>query len=132
MKRTLLSVTLVIASLAQAHALSPIREVPELVNELVEGRAADLVRKTCPEYSANMVSAMLEVKKLKNKAVSMGYSEDDIKSFIKSDTEKSFVYGKADALLADLGAVKGQASSYCKAGDALVARGGVASRIISR
>lgn len=109
-----------------------IMDVPELVDPLVEARAADVIRKACPDYSVNMIAAMSEARALKKKAIAMGYPEDTVMAFIKDDANKKEIYNRASATVSDLGGTKGDKDSMCKAGDALVAKGGVASRLISR
>lgn len=121
--------TLCVPAIATAKA--PIITVDALVSPLVEARAADVVRKGCPAYSANMIRAFGEARKLEKKAIGMGYAKEEIRAFIKDDAAKTEVKKRANTLLADLGA-RGDAASLCKAGDALVARSPLAAKLISR
>lgn len=115
-----------------AAALPPLISADALTAPLVEARAADLIRRGCPAYSVNMLRALSEAKALEKRAVSAGYPKDEVRAFIKDKEAKAEIYKRADALLRDLGARKGDQASICAAGDALVARGGVASRLIFR
>lgn len=122
---------LTLAFPVQVSANPPLLSVPELMTPLIEARAADVVRKGCPSYTANIIRAYQEAKALEVKAIKMGYKKSEVRAFIKNPEAKSYVKGKANVLLASLGA-KGDSASLCAAGDRLVARGGIASRLISR
>lgn len=115
-----------------AAALPPLITVDGLTAPLVEARAADLIRKGCPAYSVNMLRALSEAKGLEKRAVDAGYPKDHVRAFIKDKGAKAEIYRRADVLLRDLGVRNGDQASFCAAGDALVAKGGVASRLIFR
>lgn len=115
-----------------ASARPPLLEVESLISPLVEARAADIVRKGCPAYSVNMVRAYSEAKKLERAAVSAGYPKSEVKSFIRDKGVKAEIYRRSDALLRRLGFDGQNEDSLCAAGDALVSRGGIAARLISR
>lgn len=134
MRNVLLAATIAAASITgtAANALPPLMSVDALTGPLVEARAADLVRKGCPAYSVNMIRALSEAKALEKRAISAGYPKDEVRAFVKDKEAKAEIYRRADALLRDLGVKNGDTDSLCAAGDALVARGGLASRLIFR
>lgn len=118
-----------LASTAQAKP--PLIQVNELVQPLVEARAANVVRKGCEAYSVNVIRAYRDANALKNRAVKMGYSKSEVDAFIDDKVAKAHVKTRADALLAELG-YRGDSASLCAAGDRLVQWSAVANRLISR
>lgn len=119
------SVAVLMASSAMAKP--PLISVHELTGPLIEGRAADLVRKECDSYKVNMISAISQVRGLKNKASRMGYSDDEIDAFVESRETKNFITGESRKLLRTYGS---ETDGICAAGDELVRRHPLADKLI--
>lgn len=130
-KRFVLPLALAAAAPLTAQALPPLLSQESIVAPLVEARAADVVRKGCGSYKVNMVRAWKEARALQAQARQMGYSQAQIDAFIEDRQAKDAVKGRANALLASLGA-DGSQASLCAAGDRLVRQSAVAAKLIRR
>lgn len=106
-------------------AAGPISD-PAIRDPLVVARAADLARRACPAYRANMITAFAEARALKRQAVRSGMSESEIDEALSDGPAKRDVYARADALLASL------PGDACARADALVARYPLARRLIGK
>lgn len=114
-----------------ASAQTTFLSVPELSQPLIEGRAADIVRKGCPAYKPNLVRALREIRGLERRAMELGFSKAEIQSTINDRASKDQVTAAAQKILRDLGHTGDQAS-LCAAGDRLVQTSAVARRLIRR
>lgn len=105
-----------------AFAREPIRENKQIYNTLLQGFIGDQIADNCPTMEARTLRALGELNKLRNTALKMGYSADEIRAFVRDKAEKA--RGKADAAawLAAKGAVPGKAAAYCTVGEAEIAR----------
>lgn len=115
---------------ALAGGLVPLRDNQSIVDRLVQGRMADVIRKTCPTIEARMFVAIAEVNRLKSDARRAGYSSRAIRAFIDDPEERKSISNKADSLLRMKGAVRGDVQSYCSVGRAEIANGGLIGRLL--
>lgn len=111
---SLLSMTLATASLANPS----LREVPKVENGLFAIAVADKIRKECGSISGKVLKALSQLRDLSDHAESLGYSRDEIKAYVDSDTEKARMEAKRDAYLNKQGVVKSDPATYCAAGRA--------------
>lgn len=120
MKTTLTAVFALIA--APALALEPINAEKHINETLLMGFIADKIDDNCDTISARKLRALVELNSLKNYALEKGYSRDEVKAFVTSKTEKQ--RGKAEAAewLKAAGAVDGDQASFCKIGQAEIAK----------
>ncbi|MEM8655907.1 MAG: DUF5333 domain-containing protein [Pseudomonadota bacterium] len=115
----ILSLTAGIAS-AKPH----LRDVPEIDGTLLAVGIADEIRKNCPDISARMFRALTLVNSLKGRARDMGYSEEEIDAYRKSDVEKARLKAARAAYLESGGVTAGQPASYCALGREEIEKGG--------
>lgn len=112
--------TLLIA--APALALEPIRENKKIYNTLLQGFIGDQIADNCPTIEARTLRALMELNTLKNEALAMGYSSDEIRAFVKDKAERARAKADAAAWLKAKGAVPGKAAAYCTVGEDEIAR----------
>ena len=115
----ILSLTAGIAS-AKPH----LRDVPEIDGTLLAVGIADEIRKNCPDISARMFKALTLVNSLKGRARDLGYSEEEIDAYRKSDVEKARLKAARATYLQDGGVTAGQPASYCALGRQEIEKGG--------
>lgn len=125
---TLSLVTLLVA--APAFALEPLNKESHINDSLMAGRAADIIRNTCPSISAKMFVVMGALSDLKDYARAKGYDEADVKAFLGDQGEKDRIKAMANQYLANAGAVSGDAESYCKVGRDEIAKGTLAGSLL--
>lgn len=119
-----MTMALIISLLAGAVSAKPhLRDVPEIDGTLLAVGIADEIRKNCPDISARMVKAYRVVTGVGARARELGYSEEEIDAYRKSDAEKARLIAKRDAYLKAGGAANG-AKGYCSLGRKEIEKGG--------
>ena len=115
---------------APALALEPINTEKHINETLLQGFIADKIDDNCDTISARKLRALSELNSLKNYALEKGYSRDEVKAFVTSKTEKR--RGKAEAAdwLKAQGAVDGDMASFCKIGEAEIAKGSLIGQLL--
>ena len=99
-------------------AKPPLRDVDEIDNALLAVGLANEIRSNCPSISARMLKAVLFVHGLQTRAEELGYSQDEIDAYRKSDAEKARLRAEGDAWLVANGVDKAEPETYCAAGRA--------------
>ena len=130
MKTVALTLVALLALPAPALAKVPLNQNQHITDSLVAGRVADVIRNSCSSISAKMFVALSKLDELKEYAIAEGYTEDEVKAFLKDKTEKARIKGLASAYLTKVGAVEGDEESYCKAGRDEIARGTLAGSLL--
>ena len=125
------SLTLV-AVMAATPALAqvPLNQESHINEALVAGQVGDTIRKTCPSISAKMFTVLAALNDLEDYARDKGYTEAEVKAFLKDKTEKARIKALAKAYLTKAGAVDGDAESFCTAGRAEIAKGTLAGSLL--
>jgi hypothetical protein len=106
-----------------ALALEPINKEAHINNSLLQGFIGDQIADNCPTIEARTLRALGELNKLKNYALSKGYSAAEIRAFVKDKNEKARGKAEAAAWLKAKGAVPGKPEAYCAVGEAEIAKG---------
>lgn len=121
LSKAVLTVTALMLA-APAMAREPIAQNKQIYNTLLQGFIGDQIADNCPTIDARTLRALGELNKLKNTALAMGYSSDEIRGLVRDKKEKA--RGKADAAawLKAKGAVPGNPDAYCKVGEEEIAR----------
>lgn len=115
---------------APAMAKVPLEENQHITDSLMAGRVADVIRSTCPSISARMVTAYAKLEDLKKYAVDQGYTEAEVKAFLKDKSQKDRIKALAADYLKKAGAVEGDVESYCVAGRAEIDKGTLAGSML--
>lgn len=115
---------------APALALEPINTEKHINQTLLQGFIADKIDDNCDSISARKLKALGELMALRDYALDKGYSRDEVKAFVTSKTEKA--RGKAEAAkwLKAQGAVDGDQASFCKIGQAEIAKGSLIGQLL--
>lgn len=124
------AVTLAGLCAATVGAKVPLGQDQHINDSLVAARVADTIRKACPTISARTFVVLRKMSELKSYARAQGYSEAEVKAFLKDGSEKARIRSKAQKILAKAGARTGNAGSYCAAGRAEIAKGSLAGALI--
>lgn len=128
--KPLLSLALVAALAAPVLALEPLNKEAHINEALTAGRVADVIRNECSSISAKMFVVLAELSALEDYAREKGYSEAEVKAFLKNPTEKARIKAAAKDYLAKAGAKAGDEESYCKVGRDEIAKGSLAGSLL--
>ncbi|MCF6315760.1 MAG: DUF5333 domain-containing protein [Marinosulfonomonas sp.] len=107
---------------ANATALTPLPKEVHINYSLMSAKVADTIRKTCPGISARMFVVWNKANALKSYALKKGYTEAEVRAFLKNPKEKARVKATAADYLTSHGAVAGNAESYCTLGREEIAK----------
>lgn len=102
-------------------AESKIAQDRHVTEVLLAARVGDVIRTTCPSISARMFAVFVAMNDLKSYARGQGYTEEEVKAFLKDPVEKDRIKGLAAAYLKKAGAKEGDAESFCTVGRAEIA-----------
>jgi len=120
-----MTMALIISLTAGVVSAKPqLRDVPEIDGALLAMGIADEIRKNCPDISARMVKAFNAMTEVKARARNMGYTDEEIDAYRKSDTEKARLKAMRDAYLATGGVTEGASDAYCRLGRHEIEKGG--------
>ncbi|PSL21855.1 DUF5333 domain-containing protein [Shimia abyssi] len=115
-----IAATLATAGLASAKP--PLREVQDLNNRLYYGLVAYEISEACPGLSFRKLRGVNELWALGRAAKALGYTEAEIRAFIKSDEEKDLMRKRGEAWLKHKGVAVGDTEGYCTLGRAEIER----------
>lgn len=133
MTRLFLTLPLVAALAAPAAATPamPIEKEPVITAQLTSAMVGDIIRKTCPTISARLLVAFGKAQDLKDYALKQGYSEAEIKGFLKNKAEKERIRKAARVYLEAKGAKPGDAEAHCAVGRAEIAARTLTGQMLS-
>jgi len=117
-----LALTLAVLALAQpALAQVPIDEEPHINHTLLQGFIGDQIANNCPTIEPRNLRALRELAKLRDYALALGYSAEEIRTFVRSREERARGRAAAAAWLKERGAEPGNPEAYCRIGEAEIA-----------
>lgn len=108
----------------------PLQDEPHIRDSLVAGRVADVLRTECGALHARMLLALSKLDDLRDYAVAKGYTEAEVKAFLKDKKQKDAMKAIAADYLAKAGAVAGDEESYCRVGKDEIAKGTLAGSLL--
>lgn len=111
-------------------ARTPLAENAHITESLVAGRVGDMIRQSCPSITAKLLTAYSKLKALESFARDQGYTEAEVKVFLKDPTEKARIKALSDSYLQAAGVVAGDSESFCRAGRDEIAKGTLAGSLI--
>lgn len=129
--RMTLAALLVALSGTAAMALPPLRDNAYINERLIAAQVGDEIRKACKTISPRLVYAYSQMKKLEAYAKKLGYSDNEIKAFIRNKDEKKRVRTAAWAYMRSKGVVEGNSESYCKLGREEIAAGTITGSLLT-
>lgn len=109
-----LALALGLAAPLAAASPVPLAQERHINSELLAAQVGDILRKTCPAANARMFVVLNRLNALESYARSKGYTEAEVKAFLKDRAQKARVRAEAEAWLAGRGAVKGDPGTYCR------------------
>lgn len=109
-----LALTLALSAPLAAAAPVPLAQERHINAELLAAQVGDILRRTCPSASARMFVVLNRLNALEGYARAQGYSEAEVKLFLKDRVQKDRIRAEAEAYLAAAGAVPGDPESYCR------------------
>jgi hypothetical protein len=125
-----LTIAALLSAAVPAYAMVPLNQNEHITESLVAAKVGDTIRKTCPSITARMFTVLGKMNDLEDYARAQGYTEAEVKAFLKDKTEKARINGLAADYLKNAGAVEGDAESYCVAGKAEIANGTLAGSLL--
>lgn len=127
----ILSATLSFLALpALAQAKVPLPEEEHINSQLRAAQIGDILRDTCPSVSARMIVVLGKMEALRRYAQNRGYTEEEVKVFLRDKQEKARVKAEAQAYLAEAGVIEGDVESYCRVAREEVAKATLVGQII--
>lgn len=104
---------LMLAGAAQARPA--LRDVPEIEDPLFAVAVAHVLRERCPDIEGRELKGIAILWNLRSKANRLGYSDQEIIEYVRSDTEKERMRAKGRKLLEPYGPAD-DPQSYCAMG----------------
>lgn len=111
-------------------ARSDLADEPTVTEGLIAVAIAYEISQQCEDISARRLMGINYLLGLKREARALGYSDAQIDAFTDDDAAQDRLEGIARQRLVSLGAVVGQAQSYCDVGRAQIAQGTVSGRLL--
>ncbi len=105
-----------------AEAKPHLRDVPEIENTLFTVALANEVGKKCDSLRGRRIKGFNLLLKLRSRANALGYSDDEIRSFVESETEKARMRAKGEAYLKSRGVDLNNPETFCAFGRAEMAK----------
>lgn len=132
MTRPFLTAALMAALAAPVAAAAPVPLAQEnhINQQLLAAQVGDILRKACPAASARMLVVYGRLRELESYARAQGYTEAEVKAYLKSPADKARIRREAEAYLARAGAVAGDSDSYCRVARDEVRRGTLAGQLL--
>jgi len=120
--RILLTATMMIMFAIAAVANPPLREVRSINDGLLAVGLADEIRKNCGSISGRILRGIARLRSIHNSARAMGYSDQEIKTFVDSRAEKNRLKARGKSYLNANGANLDNEASMCLLGSKEIAK----------
>lgn len=127
---TLSAAVLALALPTLADARVPLRDESYINAQLLAAQIGDILRKSCPTAGARMLVVYGKLRALEAYAREKGYTEPEVKAFLKNKEEKARIKSLASDYLAEAGAVEGDPESFCRVARDEVARGTLTGELL--
>ena len=117
------------AAPGMALAKPSLRDVPEIEDPLFAVAVANEIREVCPSISGRVTKGIGVLWNLRARANELGYTDDEIRAYVKSPEEKARMRAKGMEILADYGPVS-DPQTYCAYGRAEIAKGSAVGALL--
>ena len=115
--KNILKISLVGVLMAGGAAAKPsLRDVTVIEEGLFTITVADKIRRECGTIAGRLFKAQRKMREMADHAVSLGYTEAEIRAYVDSGTEKTRMRARRDAYLSSKGVVKSSPETYCAVG----------------
>lgn len=108
-------------SAGSAAARPPLKDVAYVRDGIITAGIAYEISQQCDDISARLFRGYNYLNSLKSHARGLGYTSAEIDAYTDDSAEKTRLEAIARSRLADMGAIAGQASTYCAVGRAEIA-----------
>ncbi len=115
---------------AAADAKAPLRDVPEIDDNMLWAGIALRISEECGEIDARWLKGINFLWSIKKQANALGYSDDEINAYRKSDAEKARIEARGEAYVKSKGLDPGDADDLCSLGHAEIARNSVIGTLL--
>ena len=109
---------LLVAGAGAALAKPPLRDVPEIDDYVYYTLVAYEIGEQCPTISARKLKGISDLWALGRKAKAMGYTEAEIKAYVRSDAEKARMVKRGEAYMKTKGVTYDDPETFCALGRA--------------
>ena len=114
---SLMLASVLAVSATAGEARPSLRDVPEIENPLFAVAVASEVADSCSHRLApRTLKGLNQLYQIRSRANALGYSDSEIKAYIKSDQEKSRMRAKGERLLTQEGVKLDQPETFCAYG----------------
>jgi hypothetical protein len=129
--KCLMAAVLGLALGGSAQAQVALNQNDHITQSLVAAKVADEIRNTCASISARYLVVFQKMGELEDYARAGGYTETEVRAFLKDKGEKARITALAQAYLTEAGAVPGDEESFCLAGRGEIAAETLAGSLLS-
>ena len=106
----------VLATSAFATDYTTLRNDKRMHGELLGASLAYLISENCPSIKLRRLTMIGRALRLRSYAKGLGYSGDEVDSYVTADSEKARFRSIAEPILVKKGAVPGKPETYCAVG----------------
>jgi len=114
---------LCLTTATMATAKTPLRDVKAIDDNMLYVALALEISKKCGSIDARKIKGLNYLWSLKKKANALGYSDDEINAYRKSDTEKARIRARGERYVKSKGLNPKKSDDLCKLGQAEIAQG---------
>ena len=122
LKTAIVSAVVIGLTASTAQAKRPLRDIPEIWTPLFYIAVADEIRKKCPTISGRVFKGVTDLRRLRDYANSLGYSDREIEDFVESKDEQARMIAQGETYLARYGAHRDKPETLCALGRAEIER----------
>ncbi|MCV2893939.1 DUF5333 domain-containing protein [Lentibacter sp. XHP0401] len=115
---------------SMASAKPALRDVKEIDGKMLEVGLALEISKKCDTISARKLKGLSLLWDVKSRANDLGYSDDEIDAYRKSEAEKARIRAKGEAYVKSKGLNPKSAADLCTLGKAEIAKGSVIGSLL--
>lgn len=114
----LVAIAAVLFPITVAAAKPSLREVPEIEEPLFAVAMAKEVADHCDSLGARFLKGLGELRRLRARANTLGYADNEIRAYIESDVEKARMRARGERLLSASGVSYQDPETFCAFGRA--------------
>ena len=118
----IVAATVIAASTGHASAKPPLREVREIDDKIYYALIAYEIGEQCGSISARKMKGINDLWALGRRAKELGYTEAEIKAYIRSKEEKARMRARGEAWLKTKGVTYDDPETFCALGRAEIER----------
>lgn len=130
MRTSLLIAAALAASLGHTAQAAGLKDEAEIRDGLLVVGMAYEISEKCGSIDARKLRGITTLLNLKSRARNLGYSSEEIDTYVDDKAEKKRLEGIARAQLVQLGVVPGEEETYCAVGRDQIAKGTGVGRLL--